>query len=197
MRTDVLSFALGSENRKKAVRTLFEYPKRQWSCTFLEQAAKLPHATVFRTLQGLVHFKLVKTTKINKRDLLYELASGSPFMQELKNVLTIEQRTSRQIAIIFVNKIKSRKLLVALLYGSVARGESGPESDIDIFLLLTNHNKNYEKKIYNAATETSVEANKAISPLLLDRKEWKKEKNSNFIKSIEQNHEVLYGKTPF
>ena len=95
MRTNILSFVLASENRKDIVETLFEYPKRQWSCYTLEDLTKIPHATVFRTLKGLLNFGILKSIRINKKDVLYELVS-SPLSNELKKIIDIEKITTKK-----------------------------------------------------------------------------------------------------
>lgn len=87
MRTDVLSFIMSSENRKKIVKTLFEYPKKQWSCSSMEELSKFPHATVYRTLSGLRDFGILKSFKINKKDIVYELVNESPLAREIKRIL--------------------------------------------------------------------------------------------------------------
>src|SRR3989338_255212 len=196
MRTDVLSFALGSENRKKAVRTLFEYPKRQWSCSALEDLAKMPHATAYRTLSGLKGFGILKSTKINKKDILYELVS-SPLTEELERALNIGKITSSKIAKNFANRIKSKGIQSIILYGSSVKGALKPESDIDILVVLKEKDKILERKILNAAAEMSSKANRTISAVIMDIKEMRKEKNSAFIKSIMENMVLLYGKEPF
>ena len=196
MRTDILSFALASENRKKIVRTLFEYPKRQWSCSALEDLAKMPHATAYRTLSGLKGFGILKSTKINKKDILYELVS-SPLTEELERALNIGKITSSKIAKNFANRIKSKNILSVILYGSSVKGTIKPESDIDVLVVLKEKDKILERKILNAAAEMSSKANKTISAVIMDVKQMRKEKNSAFIKSIMENMVLLYGKEPF
>ena len=196
MRTDILSFALASENRKKIVRTLFEYPKRQWSCSALEDLAKMPHATAYRTLSGLKGFGILKSAKINKKDILYELVS-SPLTEELERALNIGKITSSKIAKNFANRIKSKNILSVILYGSSVKGTIKPESDIDVLVVLKEKDKILERKILNAAAEMSSKANKTISAVIMDVKQMRKEKNSAFIKSIMENMVLLYGKEPF
>ena len=196
MRTDVISFALASENRKKIAITIFEYPKRQWSCSALEELTKISHATVFRTLSGLKEFGVLKSVKINKKDILYELAK-SPLSKELRRILSIEKTAARRIANDLINKIKSKHILAAILYGSSVKGISRPESDIDILIVLDERNKVIEDKILNIAAEISSKSNKTISAVVMDIEEIDKEKSSQFIKSVRQNMEVIYGKEPF
>ena len=192
MRTDILSFVLASENRKGIVKALFEYPKRQWSCTAVEEATKLPHATVFRALKGLTYFGILKSIRINKKDVLYELAE-SPLAAELKRAINIDKIAARSIAMEFASKIK-RKAESVILYGSSAKGSLKPESDIDILVVA---DKSYRKDIFDAAAGISIKFNKTISPVVIDKKELNREKKSQFMRSVKENMEVLYGKNPF
>ncbi len=197
MRTNIISFVLSSENRRTIVKTIFEYPKRQWSCSALEELTKIPHATVFRTLKGLKYFSILKSVKINRKDILYELVSDSPIAQELKRTLDIEKITAKKIANRFVDKIKSKKIISAVLYGSSISGDIKPESDIDILIILNKHDKPLEKEILDIAAELSSKLNKTLSVTIMDIEEINKEKDSQFIKSIKSNMEMLYGKKPF
>ena len=192
MRTNILSFVLASENRKDIVKTLFEYPKRQWSCTAMEETTKLPHAPVFRTLKGLAHFGILKQVKINKKDIIYELTE-SPLAAELKRAMNIDSIAARSVAMEFISKIKS-KVESAVLYGSSAKGSLKPESDIDILVVA---DKAHRKDILDAAADISMKSNRTVSPIVIDRKELSKEKKSQFMRSIKENMEVLYGKSPF
>ena len=196
MRTDVISFVLGSGNRKKIVKTIFEYPKRQWSCSALEDLAKIPHATVFRTVDGLINFGILKSIKINKRDIMYELVN-STLSKELKRIIYIERTTTRKIANIFIDKIKSKNIHSVILYGSIVKGDLKPESDIDILIILKKHNKILERRMLDISAEISSKSNRTISATIVDIDEINKEKNSPFIKSIKDNMELIYGKNPF
>lgn len=197
MRTDIMSFVLSSANRKKVVKTIFEYPKRQWSCSTLEELTRISHATVFRTLAGLREFGILKSVKINRKDVIYELVSDSPMAKELKRMVNIEKTTAKSIANNFVNKIKSKQILSAVLYGSSVKGDLKPESDIDILIILGKHDKSLEKEIFDVSAGLSSKLNKTISVTIMDLSEIKKEKNSQFIKSIKSDMEILYGKKPF
>lgn len=192
MRTDILSFVLSSENRRNVAKALFEYPKRQWSCTAMEETAKLPHATVFRGLKGLAHFGILKQIKINKKDIIYELAD-SPLATELKKAINFDKIAARSIAMEFVSKIKHHADS-AILYGSSVKGSLKPESDIDILVVA---DKTYKKDIFDAAADISTKSNRTISPVVIDRKELSKEKKIQFIRSVKEDMEVLYGKSPF
>ncbi len=191
-----MAMVLNSEKRRKIVRTLLEYPRRQWSCTFLEQATRLSHPTVFRTLRELAGWGILRTFKVNKRDLVYELAARSPWAEELKKVITIETVTSRRIAYEIITKVK-KKIVVAILYGSSVTGQMKSDSDIDLLLVVDHHNKKEEKIIYDTAAELSQKVNRSLAVLIMDRLEVKKEMTGQFLQSVRAGHEVLYGKTPF
>ena len=196
MRTDVISFILGSENRKKIVRTLLEYGERQWSCSFMEELSKVSHATVFRTLDGLKEFGILKGIKINKKDIIYELVD-SPLVEEIERILNIEKSIIKRIVEDFVKEIRLKEVYSIILYGSSVKGEMKPGSDIDILVVLDKENEEIEKELFDKAAERSSELNKTLSLVIMGKKEVRKEKESQFIKSVKENMELLYGKEPF
>lgn len=197
MRTNIAAFLLASDNRKKIAEALFEYPKREWSCSRMEETASLSHTTVFRTLQSLHRFGLLKSTKINKKDIVYQLVEESPWVAEIKQLFTIKQRTERKIAASFAAAAKAQQkkaIQSIILYGSAAKGTSTIESDIDILVILPNRNKNKETMLYDIAAELSGRYNKTISLTIMDTKEAKREKKKQFLQSVIQSMEVVYGK---
>jgi len=189
-------FALGSENRKKIVITLFRYPRRQWSCSGVEEITKIPHATVFRTMQGLEKYGLLKSTRINKKDILYELTE-SPLGKELVRLARIEEIIARNMAKEFVRKVKSKQIVSIILYGSTLKGAVKPESDVDILVVIDKHGEIQERKINDIAAELSSKYNKTIAPTIMTLEEVKNEKEGQFIKSVKEMSEILYGKEPF
>ena len=140
----------------------------------------------------MAHFGILKQVKINKKDIIYELAS-SVLAAELKRAINIDKIAARGIAMEFASKIKHQASSI-VLYGSSAKGSLKPESDIDILIVA---DKSYRKDILDAAAYISTKSNRTISPVVVDRKELNKEKKSQFMRSVKENMEVLYGKKPF
>ena len=143
-----------------------------------------------------MNFGILKSVKINKKDILYELVNW-PLSEELEKIIDIEKITIKKIANKFVDKIKSKRIYSILLYGSIVKGNLRPESDIDLLIILNKHDKITEQKIFNIAAELSSESNKTISAVIMDIKEINEEKNGQFIKSVKANMELIYGKKPF
>lgn len=192
-----MSFVVGSENRKEIVKTLLAYPKRQWSCSALEELTKISHATTFRTLQRLQEFGLLKSIKINRKDLLFELVKESFWVKELNRIINLERTTARKIARSFAERIKSKEINAIILYGSTVKDELKPESDIDLLIITKKQNQALEKKIQDKAAEFSSKWNKSLSTTIIDLGAIQKEKESPFIRSVKEKMEVLYGKEPF
>ena len=61
-----------------------------------------------------------------------------------------------------------------ILYGSYARGDDRPDSDIDILVLLNKENITYEdeKKITHPLYDLEFKTQQVISPLIRSRKIW-------------------------
>ena len=76
MRTDLIAYVLASDNRRAVVMALLDRPSRLWGCSAVEDLTGLSHATVFRTLRGLRDFGLLRSSRPNRKDIVYELAQG-------------------------------------------------------------------------------------------------------------------------
>jgi len=61
-----------------------------------------------------------------------------------------------------------------ILYGSYARGDNGPESDIDLLILLDSDNITYEDKrrISYPLYDLELLTHQVISPLIKSKKTW-------------------------
>lgn len=193
VRTNAIGYVLSSPQRRRIVRTLFKYQGRLWSCSDLEHLAETPHATTFRTLKELGDLYILKSRKVSKKNIVFEIVD-SPLVEELKKLVFLEQSIAKKIAGEFVKEIKPEKIESVYLYGSTVTGHVKPESDIDVLIVLEKHDKRKEKRIQDKASEVSYKRNKAISALFMDKNEIKVERDSQFLRSVRENKELLYGK---
>ncbi len=59
-----------------------------------------------------------------------------------------------------------------IIYGSRARGNSEPDSDLDVCIIVEKLNKKTRDKVFTIAWETSLREGIVITPLIFERKEW-------------------------
>ncbi len=86
------------------------------------------------------------------------------------------------------------KPLIAIIFGSYAKGNYTEESDIDLLLVFQKVEE--EKKIENTAKRISLGTNTKISPVYLDYKDFRDSfhnSTKSFFKNVEENKIILIG----
>jgi len=171
----------------KAVSMLIQYPKES-SVRFLAKKSDIGVATAKRCLDYLLEKDIVKRRIVGKSHL-YSL--------NLENIL------ARHVKILFsLNQIKESGLTEELLknypsitsivlYGSAARGEDDPFSDIDI--LLISH-----KKVKISPLQAEKKLNREMTFLSYTLSEWRRKAKEDkpFYDRVILDGICLYGEKP-
>ena len=127
---------LVATNTQKILDFLIQRPGHEFLASEIQKAVKISKGGVNLSLRELAREKMVRREKKGKV-FLYSVDHTQPIIKQLKVLKNIELLNS------LVNKIKelSEKII---LFGSCARGEDIPKSDIDLFV-LTNSPKEIEE----------------------------------------------------
>ena len=130
-----LTALLGSAGNVRMLRVLDDAPQ---SAPELARRAGLSPPGARLVLDGLVRFQLVKAHG-SGRSRLYALNDAHPFAPALQSLFKQERQRWDQllyaIGQVFVRR--GSTVRAAWLYGSVARGEDGADSDLDLALLVS------------------------------------------------------------
>lgn len=186
-----------SEKKRRVVGILLQFPKRPWSCSSVEELTGLPHATAFRIVKDLSDYGILKSVKVNRKDILYELVRESPFTKQLEGLLLAEQKAIREMAGFLKKKIVSGNVNCILLFGSSVKGTYKPRSDIDILVVVRQKSAGEIRRIQDKAAEVSVLFNKTLSVQVIGADDLRMAQKDPFLSSVKEHHEVIYGKEPF
>lgn len=108
----------------------------------------------------------------------------------------IVQHVTRAVVEQTIDAVRD-KLIKIILYGSYARGDFTPESDIDMMILLDCSREElplYRKRISRIASGLSLESGKEVSLLLQDRETYDEWLDTLvFYQNVEKEGVVLYG----
>jgi predicted nucleotidyltransferase len=83
----------------------------------------------------------------------------------------------RQIALAFVDKLQRQfdgRLISAILFGSRARGDAEPDSDMDMLVVVSEADPETRKAIDHLAVEVWLEYGIYLSTLVWGRAHWQK-----------------------
>jgi predicted nucleotidyltransferase len=165
--------ALFSGTRQKILGFLFGQPETTFTLGELIERAQAGSGAVQREVARLVASGLVREEgKVRSR--LYQANPDAPIFEELCGIA--RKLFGPEALIREALKPLQDRLQVALLYGSVAKGEDRAGSDIDVLIVS---DELLLEDIYAALTEAERALGRQISPTIYNRDEFSQRRNAN------------------
>lgn len=92
-----------------------------------------------------------------------------------KNIIDKKTASDNPALLEFTQKLRglySRKIEELLLFGSVARGDAGEDSDIDVLIVTKNNDRTLKNEITDLAFEMMLKYGVDIAPVIFNKSEW-------------------------
>lgn len=107
-----------------------------------------------------------------------------------------KEAVSRYLEIL--NQAYRENISTVVLFGSVARGDWSPESDIDLLIVTVNGNPSLKDEISMACFDIMIETGVILSPLVMDQEtfEWHKKYRDPLFNQIERDGIDLWTNKP-
>ncbi len=108
--------------------------------------------------------------------------------------LTKQERDTLNMFVRSVQQEFGEHLQQVILFGSKARGEDTPDSDIDVLILADEENRQLKQSINKIAFRIELERNVLFNVLLISRNRWKQMSAARFTlcNNIERDGILLF-----
>ena len=186
----MLEYLLDSKAKWRIVRLFINRPKWSFSLIEISKELKIPHPTIFRHIKPLVDYSILRKLKKGSATF-YQLNADSYIVAELlKEIIQKENNLPIEKAKSFCRNLKPK---IGIVFGSAARGEMKPTSDIDVALVVTNA-KASEKKAQELSNKLFESEGLLISAHVFDASKFRKRYDAGdaLIREI-ANSKVVYG----
>ena len=99
----------------------------------------------------------------------------------------------KQLAIEFAKSLNYPEIKKIILFGSVARGDDGDDSDIDILIITSNDNDEFKisDDIYSKVFDILINNGERISIKIRTLNYYNKYKHSSFLSNVENEGVVI------
>lgn len=132
MRTTQLAETIWPKARRRIIGLLFTRPEEQWHLRDIARLTDLAPATVQREVVSLSDAGIL-TRQSSGNQVLYGADTSCPIFEELRGIAVKTVGVAdviRDALALFADRVE-----VAFIFGSMATGDAGPDSDIDVMLV--------------------------------------------------------------
>lgn len=184
---------LGNKAAITLLRTMINYRGKIFTIRGLAQEAKVSPNETALTIHKLEKFGIVKIQPIGRAYHL-ELDKESYLLKKIiEPIIKAEKNTVNELIQVLRRHLDAKKVISAVVFGSVAKGEEKIDSDID--LLVISNDKDYAFTLISDAIQQIFSLfHGSISPLVFTEKEFKSKQKEPLIESIIGNHVLICGK---
>ncbi|GBE17853.1 nucleotidyltransferase domain protein [archaeon BMS3Abin16] len=181
----------GSKSRVKLLTLFLLNPGRKYYVREIERLTRENINSIRRELKNLEAINLLKSQRSGNQKY-YTVNQEMSIYPELKNIFLKTQGAAK----ILQKKISSLKgINTAFIYGSYAKGEAGPDSDIDIIIIGNVNEDDLIMRIRNVEKELNREINYVL--FTPEEYETRKKKKDPFIKNVLNDERIiLLGEEP-
>jgi uncharacterized protein len=177
--------ALMPEKRGKILTTTFMHPEKSWYLRELARTTKIDPSNLQRELEGLTSAGILERTVSGNR-VYFKANEASPIFEELRGLV---RKTAgvvdvlREVLLPFKKRIK-----LAFVYGSIASGTEGPDSDVDVFIVGNVALSEIVPILSHAEEQIGREINPVI--MTLDEVQEKTLQHNNFLLQVSNGEKL-------
>lgn len=188
---------LSSTGRIAVINALLRSPNKVWTGSELSRAAGVTPRWAIATLralesEGVVHPEWAPPAMrwtVNQKHLLVQL---------LASVIDIDSRAQSALMAHLGKAVAKARPLKALLFGSTARGEESPGSDIDVLVVVKDAQARTRAReiLAQEAGPFYWRFGNRLSPIVLTQREFDKRQGEGFVKQALEHGIWIRGGPP-
>lgn len=172
--------ALFSRTRQRVLGVLFGAPERSFFATEIFERVGSGRGTVQRELERLVASGLLVVSRIGNQKH-YQANASSPIFQELRSIVLKTSGLAEPLRDALAPL--GNKIDLALVYGSIARGEAHAGSDVDLLVVARNLTL---EQLFSRLARVERAIGRKINPTLHTPDEFRRrrEKKNAFLQKV-------------
>ena len=176
--------------RQGILRLTYGTPDRWWYLTELAETLQTSPSSLQRELDSLTAAAILEMRREGRRTYYRANEDGAIFdelRQIVRKVMGIPEQVGRAL------RPLKRKIVLAIVYGSVARGDARADSDVDV--LVVSDDLTLED-LYKRLAASEKKLSRKINPTLLTTGEFRQKRrtrNSFLERILASAHVVLIG----
>ncbi|MGA2091337.1 MAG: nucleotidyltransferase domain-containing protein [Endomicrobiales bacterium] len=181
----------------RLLRFLFE-TRPEMTGRELARFAKISHMQVYRNLDDLNSHGIVTKKRVGGA-YLYSLNEKNVLVKEVLNTLFQKEGKLLDDVLKAILREKADDMLSVVVFGSAAKGEERPASDVDIFILTKNESESnlLNDFLSDAEIRFYEQTGNRLSPIVMTINEMKeKNKTNKTLISRVLSGKVISGKSP-
>ncbi len=184
---------LGSKAKVKILRALQRHRGKEFTVRELADYINISHTGVHKALIDLYDMNVITLKSVGKSHTV-TLNEESHTRDLLEYLFKFEEETLRALQSLINNYLCSQpNISSAAIFGSVARGEEEPRSDIDL-LILSNDREKAEVAVSELQVEVSRKFGNPLTTYIITREELEGRKIP-LMKEIQEQHIMICGET--
>lgn len=155
---------MGSKTKVRILRLLCARPEREFTTREVALTIGQSLGTVHPSLGQLLGTRIILTRRVG-RSRVVRINRAHPLYTILASLFRKEGSALTDIARAFADALPAGGIEAAILYGSVARGQPGERSDVDVLVILDDRRKASAVRRIAASMLDRFDIN--VSPMIL------------------------------
>jgi predicted nucleotidyltransferase len=172
---------------------MINYQGKVFTVRGLAEEAKVTPNEAALTIHDLERFGIVKIQPVGRAYQL-ELNKKSYILDKIiEPIIKSEKNTFADLLALLKKYLDTKKIITAVIFGSVVKGQEEIGSDIDL-LVVSNDHDHTVTQIAMATEQIFSIFHGSVSPIIFTEKEFKAKQKESLIRSIIDNHVLICGK---
>lgn len=188
-----LEQVLGNKGSISVLRTLVGHKGRIFTIRRLAEDAGISHTEAAATIGDLEKFGIVQVQPVGKAHQISLNKKSFLLNKIIEPIFKVEQNTLQEVISILKRNLVSKKIISAVIFGSVARSEEKEDSDIDLLIISNDYDTAIEI-VSKVIEEISLMFHTTISHMIFSEKQLQSKRKSDLINSIIKDHILITGK---
>jgi DNA-binding transcriptional ArsR family regulator len=185
MRKDSTLAAILSPTRQAVLTALFLRPEKSWYLSELASSLGTGPSSLQREIDALVHVGILEK-RIDGRRSYIKANEESPIFPEICGLI---EKTSGIVPMLREAIVGTKGLKIAFIYGSLARGEEGAGSDVDLMLIGSLSTMDISPRL--RTVERTV--GRQVNPTVFSLDEFAKNlaQKNHFLRTVMRNNKIM------